>query len=249
MTVGFATLLHAVWRLWRGGARLGGRIAGAFVFLPSFAALLLCDPLPPLPAAPRDQAAMAAWLDAVTAWGQGNALFYVLADLAGIFGVAAIAVLLLDPDRPTVGGALRIAARRIVPFALVSAAVAVPVGLGMWLFVLPGLYVQARLIVALPALAHQPRLRTAAALRSSMATTRGYGWPITGALTALFLAQWLAVVPLYSSDEWLRAPGHENPVVLALVVALVAGIGTAFHVATLLLGVVVYRWRRASSGT
>lgn len=248
MIPSFGALLSAAWRTFRTERLLIVRIAAPLVFLPGYAALLLCDPVPPLPAAPRDQVMMQAWVEAITLWGQGNALWFVLADLIAIYGVAAIAVLLLDPDRPIVGAALRIAARRIVPFALVSLLIAVPVGLGLWLFVLPGLYAQARFVTAIPALARRPGLGVVDALRAALVTTRGLGWAITGALVALFLAQWLVVVPLLSADEWLRAPGHDNPLVLALVDAIVAGVGAAYHVATALVGVVVYRWR-VSKGT
>jgi hypothetical protein len=241
MTITFAGLLSVAWRLFRRDRALVVSLAAPFVFLPAFAALLLCDPLPPLPPAPRDEIMMRAWLAAVGQWGQANALFYVVADLIAVYGIAAIALLLLDPDRLTVGQALGQALARLWSFALVTLAVAVPVGLGMWLLVLPGLYVQARLIAALPALARHPALRAAPALRLSWRMTRGRDWAITGALVTLFLAQWVAVSPLLLADEALRAPGRGDPVLLALVDALLALVPAIYSVATVLVGVVVYR--------
>ncbi|KQT31697.1 hypothetical protein ASG29_07135 [Sphingomonas sp. Leaf412] len=246
MMVTPGTLLAAAWRLFRRDRAAMGAIAGLFVFLPAFAVLLLSDPIPPLPAAPRDQAAMQGWMDAVMAWGRGNAPGYVLADLVGLFGAAAIAILLLAPTQPTVAEALRLAARRIVPFALVSLLTAVPVGLGLWLFVLPGLYAQARLLLAIPLLAAEPAAGVGDALSGSLRRTRGLGLAITGALVALFLAQWIVAVPLMSADDWLRAPGNGNPLVLALVDAGIAAAGAAWRVAALLVGIVVYRARRGS---
>lgn len=241
MTITFAGLLSVAWRLFRRDRALVVSLAAPFVFLPAFAALLLCDPLPPLPPAPRDEIMMRAWLAAVGQWGQANALFYVVADLIAVYGIAAIALLLLDPDRLTVGQALGQALARLWSFALVTLAVAVPVGLGMWLLVLPGLYVQARLIAALPALARHPALRAAPALRLSWRMTRGRDWAITGALVTLFLAQWVAVSPLLLADEALRAPGRGDPALLALVDALLALVPAIYSVATVLVGVVVYR--------
>lgn len=248
MTIGFAGLLSVAWRLLRRDAALLLPIVGTFVFLPGFAALLLCDPVPPLPPSPRDEIVMEAWMQAVTIWGQGNGVWFLLAELVAAFGLAAIALLLLDPDRVTVGQALGQAMVRLVAFVMASVAIAVPVAMGLWLLVLPGLYLQARLIVAVPAMARHPALRPLAALRLSWKMTKGLDRALTGALVALFLAQWLAVSPLLLADEALRLPASANPLALALVDALIAGIGAAYALSTLLLGVVAYRVR-ASKGT
>jgi hypothetical protein len=49
-------------------------------------------------------------------------------------------------------------------------------------------------------------------------------------------------------EAWLRAPGHENPFVIALIAALLAAASAAYNLALLLLGIVTYR-RSPSSGT
>lgn len=247
MTITFASLLAAAWRVFRRSADTVTAVAGMLVFLPAFAAVLLCDPIPALPTT-RDEATMTAWIAAVSSWGQSYGLWFLAADIAGIYGVTAIALLLLAPDRPTTQQALHMAATRLWPFLLASLIVALPVGLGLWLFVLPGLYIQARLVATVPVLARRHDLGAWRAIRVSAAMTRGHGWAITGALVTLFLMQWIVVVPLMSADEWLRAPGHANPLLLALVDAGVAGVGAAYAVATLLVGAVFYRLR-VSSGT
>ena len=247
MTIGFAGLLSVVWRLFRRDATLLLPIAGTFVFLPAFAAALLCDPLPSLPAGPRSEVAMQAWLSNVALWSQDNGLWFLLAELIGTYGIAAIALFLLEPDRLTIGQALGQAIVRLVAFTIATAAMAVPIALGLWLLVLPGLYVQARLIVAVPAMARHPALKPLASLRLSWKMTKGMDRALTGALVALFLAQWLAVSPLLLADESLRS-GAGNPMALALVDALIAAIGSSYAVALLLLGVVAYRIR-ASKGT
>ncbi|KQN94265.1 hypothetical protein ASE95_05330 [Sphingomonas sp. Leaf231] len=247
MTIGFAGLLSVVWRLFRRDAALVLPIVGTFVFLPAFAALLLCDPVPPLPPAPRDEVVMEAWMNAVALWGQGNGIWFLLAEVIGTYGIAAIALFLLEPDRLTIGQSLGQAIVRLVAFTVATMAIAVPVALGLWMLVLPGLYLQARLIVAVPAMARHPALRPIAALRLSWKMTKGLDRALTGALVALFLGQWFAVSPLLLADETLRG-GATNPLALALVDALIAGVGTVYALATLLLGVVAYRVR-ASKGT
>jgi hypothetical protein len=240
MTLTFSRLLADAWSLFRRQADLILRIALPLVVLPGFAVQLLCDPLPPLPPAPRDQPMLEAWMVQVGTWGQTNAIWYLLADAVGVFGLATIAVLLLDPDRPVVAGAMRTAGSRLVPFILASLLIAVPVGVGMWLFVLPGLWVQGRLSAAIPLLARAPRQRVIAAIRTSWRATRGQGFALAGAVVSVFLLQWLAIVPLLSADEWLRAPGNDNPLVLSLVDGAIAFLGGAYHLSVLMIGMATY---------
>lgn len=248
MTIGFPRLLADAWWLFRRNADLIVRIAGPFVFLPALAVQLLCDPMPPLPAQPGNEAAMEQWLNAVSAWGQSNAIWYVLADLIGMAGLTTVALLLLAPGQLSVAESLAETARRLGRFVLLNLLIAVPVGLGLWMFVLPGLYLQARFIAALPAMAAEPRHSASRAMGRSWRLTATVAWPVLGAVVALFLAQWLAVSPLFPLDSWLRQPGHDNPFLIALVTVLLTAAGTIYNVALLLVGVAVYR-RFASKGT
>ena len=248
MTLTFSRLLADAWSLFRRQADLILRIALPLVVFPAFAVQLLCDPLPAIPAQPGDEAAMAAWIALVSAWGEDNALWYLLADLVGMVGLAAIALLLLAPGKPRVGEALYGAVRRIGRFVIANLLVAIPVGLGLWIFVLPGLYFQARLIAVLPVLAAEPERSAARAVARSWQLTTGVTWAILGAVVTLFLLQWMVVSPLFPLDSWLRTPGHDNPFVIALVAALLAMAGAGYNLALLLLGVASYR-RFARSGT
>lgn len=248
MTPPFTRLLADGWQVFRRHADLIVRIAGAFVFLPALAVQLLCDPMPPLPAEPGNEAAMEQWINAVSVWGSGNALWYVLADIVGMIGLAAIALLLLAPDRYLVGESIQVALRRIVRFMLLNLLVAIPVGLGLWMLVLPGLYLQARLIAALPAMAAEPKHSAVRAIARSWRLTAPAAWALLGAAVFLFLAQWVAVSPLFSFDSWLRQPGHDNPFLIALVTMLLTAAGAIYNVALLMLGIVAYR-RFGNSGT
>ncbi|SEL29222.1 hypothetical protein SAMN05216382_1730 [Sphingomonas palmae] len=240
MTLTFSRLLADAWSLFRRQADLILRIALPLVVFPAFAVQLLCDPLPPLPPPPRDQPMLEAWIAQVGVWGQTNAIWYLLADAVSVFGLAAIAILLLDPDRPVVAGALRTAGTRLVAFILASLLIAVPVGMSMWLFVLPGLWVQGRLSAVIPLLARAPGQRVVPAIRTSWRATRGAGFALAGAVVSVFLLQWLAIVPLLSADEWLRAPGNDNPLVLSVVDGGIALLGGAYHLSVLMIGVAAY---------
>ena len=239
MNPNFVRLLADAWGIFRREADLIVRLAGPLVFLPALAVQLLCDPFPAMPASLQDSAAVEVWADQVSAWGNANALAYVLADLAGMIGLAAIALVLIAPERPSVGEALAIALRRMGRFVLANLLVAIPIGLGI-LLILPGLYFQARFAAVVPVLAAEPGQSAARAIGRSWQLTARTSWAILGAVVALFLVQWFLVSPLVPFSGWLGQPGHDNPFLIALVAALLAALAAAYNVAVLLLGVVAY---------
>lgn len=248
MTSTINGLLGAAWALFRRESDLIVRVAGLFLFLPAFAVALLTDPFPAFPPPPRDEIMLEAWVEAVNVWGGDNLVWHVLANGFGVLGLSVLALLLLAPERPDVGTALRMAVRLFPRFALAAILIAFPIGLGVLLLILPGLYAQARLIATVPALAAEQPLAAARGIGRSIRVTRAASLAILGAVAAVFLAQLLASNLLLPIDAWLRAPGHENPFVLALVDALLTGIASSYHVGVLLVGVVVYR-RFAKTGT
>ena len=223
--------------LWARERALIVALGAPFLFLPALAVQLLTAPPPMLPAE-RTQASLERWLDALGGWGQANAGWYLLADGVAVLGAAALTILLADPARPTVGEALGRAGRLWPRFLLASVLAAIPVGLGMWL-ILPGLFLQARFVVATTVLAVEP-VSASGALGRSWRLTRVAGG-VFGAVAALFALQWIALTPLVPLDDWLRQPTHLNPVVLALVDGGMAAVGALYQVALVLLGVVAYR--------
>lgn len=241
MTITLGRLIGDAFAILRRDADLILRVAGMLLFLPAFALQLLVPGPPGLPAA-REEAAIEAWLQNVGIWAQDNAFWYVLVDVVGLIGVATILVLLVDPQRPDVRGAMGRSLRLLPRWALASVLAAIPVGLGLWLFVLPGLYFQARLIAAGPVLfAEQPMSASGALSRSWRITARGAFALFSAALT-LLLASWVVTSPLYTLDTWLRMPAHANPIATALVAAMIAAAQTAYDVALALVAVVA--WKR-----
>lgn len=172
-------------------------------------------------------------------WGQANVGWYLLADALAVFGTAALTVLLIDPRRPTVGQALARATQLWPRFILASVLVAIPVNLGMWL-ILPGLYFQARFLLAAPVLALEPRSAIGALGRSWRLTGRA-SWAVFASLVAVFALWWMVLIPLAPLDGWLRSPGHLNPVLLALVDGALSAVTALYQAAALVLGVVAYR--------
>jgi len=233
-----ASLLGDIRRLFSAERTLILALAGPFLFLPAYALQLLAPRLPPFPTE-RTEEALSAWADRLVAWGGDNAGWYLAADAVGVLGLGALAVLLADAARPTVGEALARAAALWPRMVLASVLAAVPVNLGLWLIV-PGLFFQARLAATLPALAVEGRSATGAIVRSWRVTGRA-SWAAFAAAAALFAFWWLLLMPVAPVDAWLRTPGHGNPVVLAVVDAAMAALAALYRVGVLLLGVVAYR--------
>lgn len=234
-----ATLLADARALWSRERALIVAVGAPFLFLPDLALRLLTPPPPGLPAE-RTEATIAVWWDALTTWAQVNCGWYFLAGALAVFGAAALTVLLTDRARPTVAEALARAARLWPRFLIASVLAAVPVGLGMWLIV-PGVYLQGRFAAAAAALAGEQPLSAAGALARSWRITGRANAAVFGSVALLFALEWLASGPIMPLEVWLRAPGHLNPFVLALLDALLAAITACYQAAIVLLGVVAYR--------
>lgn len=246
MTLTLRTLIGAAWALARRERELVLAIAGLLVFLPALAVQLFVPAPPPLPDT-GDAAAMQTWFDAIGVWGQPNAWWHIASRSVALVGLAAIVALCVDRDRPDTRGAITLSLALFLRIALAMVLVAIPVGFGMWLLLLPGLYVQARLIAVLPVLIAERPTAAVAALARSMRLTRTSQFGLFGATTTLFLAQLLAITPLLSLDRWLRMPGHDNAAVTLAVDALLAIVTSGYQVAMVLVGIVAYRRLAAAS--
>ena len=100
---------------------------------------------------------------------------------------------------------------------LLSGLVALVVGAGLFLLVLPGLYLLGRLLPAAPALAAERPLPAIAAFARGMRLSRGAGLPLLAVVAATLGLAWIAGEPLLVLEGWLRArPGGENAGAFAL---------------------------------
>jgi hypothetical protein len=240
VTITVARLVADGWALLRRERRVLVGAGAPFLFLPPFAVQLLADGPPvPMKATPE-------WMARAGDWAAANLHWYLLADVVVIFGTAVLALLLAARGRPTVGAALREALRMLPRFVLAALVVAVPVGLGLYLFILPGLYLQARLALV-PLLVAAGERSAIGAAQESWRRTSAVQLPLWGAVVALFSVQWLAAAMLVPVDTFLRAPGHANPLVLALVDGGIAAVLSGYRLGLLLLGAAA--WVRLNRGT
>ncbi len=228
MTLTAGRLLRAAWDRFRREHRLLVAVAAPFLFLPSLVVQLLADPVP-LPFEATQQ-----WQDKAAAWAEANLHWYLLAELVGIYGMAVLALLIAHPQRPTTAQALARGLTMLPRFLLAALLVQLPIGLGLYLLILPGLYMQARLLMVPLLIASEPVSAVAAAGWSWRLTGRE-AWPLAGAVIGLFAIQWLGAMLLLPADQWLREPAHANPFVLALVDATYAALTGGYKLGLLLL--------------
>ncbi|WP_375286716.1 hypothetical protein [Sphingomonas sp.] len=240
MSVTVSRLLAAAWSLFRRERSLLIAAGAPFLFLPPFAVQLLIDG-PPLPFAATQE-----WMDKAAVWAGANVGWYLLADVIVLYGMGVLALLLVAPERPNVAQALTRALRLLPRFVLAGMLAALAVGAGMYLLILPGLYLQARLVLVPLLIAAEP-LSATRAIGESWRRTAPLAWPMFGAVVALFALQWLGAAMLVPLDSWLRQPSHANPFVLALVDGGLAAVLSGYRIGLLVLAAIV--WRGLSRGT
>jgi len=246
MTLDPRRALIDAWALFRRERGLLLPIAGLFLFLPQLAQLLLLPEVPELPA-DRTPEALAAWFQgSYTAWATITGPWILLGYLLVLFGSAAMLALFLDEGRLDVAGALRRALGLAPRYLLASILIGIPVGIGSWLLVLPGIYLLGRLMLTGPAVMASPSLGAVRAAATSWRLTRGAQMATTALAALAMLAAMLVPLPFLSMGSAMRASEGVNPVALAVLEVGAAAAITASVMALLLVEVAV--WRQLSRG-
>ncbi|MFN3434937.1 MAG: hypothetical protein ACK4ZY_11125 [Sphingomonas sp.] len=252
MRITLAALLSDAWTLFRREADLLLRIAGFFFFVPTYALLLLVGPLPMPDAAISDtQARAQAWMTQLDAWVGDYGFGSVAAYAITYFGLALVFCLFLDPVRPTVGEALGTAARRFPRFILAMVVVSIPAGAGMYLLLLPGLWLMSRFMLAGPILFARapdaPPIGAIAAVGRSWRATRRAQLSLLGAIVTVYLAAILAGQPFMLFARWLGGENGGNPLGVAIADALAAAVAMLTQLAGGLIAIAAYRRLSAPS--
>ncbi|MDR6147569.1 hypothetical protein QE363_003362 [Sphingomonas sp. SORGH_AS870] len=241
MTFDMMAALRDAWGLFRRNADLTLRLAAPFLFLPTLALGLLV-PAPPLPEEDAaDGAARAmAWVDSVGNWAGQYGGWYFATYAIGLIGTAALLALHLGGGRLTVGQALNVSLRIAPRFLLAMILVALPVGAGMLLYILPGLYVAGRLLLVGPILLAERRMPALAALARSFALTRGVGLPMAALASCTYLGGMILGQPFILLIDTVQGSGG-NPVAIALLQTGAAAVALASGVAQALIALAAYR--------
>ncbi|MFT3967200.1 MAG: glycerophosphoryl diester phosphodiesterase membrane domain-containing protein [Sphingobium sp.] len=162
-------------------------IAGMFILLPGILSAWILPDRPP----PSDKATLADMLNAnsdymAAHWPviSGNALLVA-------FGSLTLLALLIHPARPTVANAMRIGLAALPFYMLASLLQTMVVMGGLFLFILPGIYLVARFLCIAPVAVVEGRHGPVAIAARSFQLTRGNGWRI---LLLLVVILFVAVI-------------------------------------------------------
>ncbi|MET4895582.1 hypothetical protein RN629_00240 [Sphingomonadaceae bacterium jetA1] len=248
MQIDIAATLADAWAMFRRDRDLLIRIAGPFLFWPALALGLLVPP-PPMPdeAAAEATARAMMWIDAVGAWAGHYGAWYFASYVVGMIGTATMLSFELGGGAPTVGQALRRALAMAPRFLLAMILVALPVGAGMLLYILPGVYIAGRLLVVGPVLFAERRMPALAAIGRSVILTRGTGLAMAGLAACTYLGGIVATQPFLALLDLVQGGGPGKLVVVALLQIGAAAVTMAAGVAQALIAVAAYR-RLASRG-
>lgn len=246
MRITLAALLSDAWALFRREADLLLRVAGLFLFVPTYALLLLVGPLPfPDPDIADTQARAQAWMDKLDVWVGDYGLGSIGAYAITYFGTALLYCLLLSRDRPTVGEALKRTAVMFPRYLLAMVVVSIPSGAGMYLLLLPGLWLMSRFMLAGPILFAETPVGAMAAVGRSWRLTRKAQFPLLGAIVTVYLGAMLAGQPFMLVARWLGGTAAEgggaNPLAVAIVHAFAASVAMLAQIAGALVAVAAYR--------
>jgi hypothetical protein len=164
--------LSACWNdvmhLFRANRELLLSVAGVFILLPSLAfALFVPQPVTP------EGGDLNAMFQTMQGFYSDNVLWIVLVGIANGFATVAMLVLMLDRGQPSVGEALRRALGVLLPYYAMGILSSIAVFAGSLGFVLPGVYIFIKLLVAGPVMIGERQHNITAALRRSWALTKG----------------------------------------------------------------------------
>ena len=155
-------------------------IAGFFIMLPS----LLLNTLRPFdPSGARD-----AFIQEMMRWTEANFAWIVAAAVLAALGRLAILILLLGPERPTVGEALSAGGRLLLLFVVMDLLVGFMWLGGLLLFVIPLFYVIGRTFLAEVAFVAERVHGPVAAIAAGFAASRGNGWRIFLMVAIIYVA-------------------------------------------------------------
>jgi hypothetical protein len=180
-------------------------LAGFFIMLPA----LLLGVLRPFEPSGSSESMVRELL----VWTNQNFLWVVLVAAMAALGRLAILILLLSPERPTVGEALAAGGRLLLIFLVMDLLIGFMLLGGSFLFLLPAFYIFGRIFLAETAFVAIRARGPLAGISASFEATRGNGWRIFLVSALIYIGGFILTAALGS--------------VLGAVGALLGGTGLA----------------------
>ena len=260
MTLDLAAVAREAAARWRQDREILAPLSGLTMFLPQWATLMLVPALPALPANP-DPAAVQRWAEAAQRWFGSYGLLIFGAFVVAQLGQLAVVALYVgdgagEGGRPTVGGALARAGRRLVRFLLAGIVVSMPSATVALLAASAPVLLVAVVPVLVYVLGPDGAARRGAGraarrggrirARSGRSCSAGAGraaqdcrWrSLSG---GLLIVMSVAIQVVQGTIEALAHAGIGNPVVTAALDAGAAGVAWAAMLALAMMQAVLYR--------
>ncbi len=217
-------------------------LLGVFVFLPVFAQMLFLDP-------PKMMTPDWNGVQSMMDYYRANALPLILVRVAQLMGGGAMLYVLLQKEGHSVGQAIAAGARMLPSLFVLSFLVSFAITTGFFAFIVPGLYLFARLVVAEPAMMAEGHFNPINAIARSFDMTKGFGWRILGLCILVLALTWIvlqvAIIVLGIFGAVLLPKGAVH-----LLTAVVTGIsGSVFVILMTLLPAAIYRHFNASASS
>ena len=209
-------------------------IAGAFLFLPNFAQLLLAPP-------PEVRSFDWNGVRQMEQYFSRNGLTLILCNLPVWLGSAGILALLLDPRRLTVGEAL-LSGMRLLPGVIVlNWLTQFLILVGLLLLVVPGVYLIGRLMLAAPTQMAERIGNPLTAIQRSFAVSARNGWRITGIVLLIAVVAMIAAATINLVVGVVLSLVLPKAAIAIAFAILKTVIGATTALLLLLLGAALYR--------
>jgi hypothetical protein len=214
-----------------------GAVAGMFLLLPAVIAEQMVTRPKPLGENPDNGAVLAQFAQ----YAELNWPILLAYAVASSFGVLTMHALLLRSEQLTVRESLQAALPILPPYMVASFLQGLGIMSGMFLFMIPGLYLIGRLALIAPIAAAEQRSNPITILQRSAALTHGNGWRVFGVLAIIFVMTFVLGVVITSVvgvAAELVLPGELADLIISLISSLIE---TARGVLVVLVCAALYR--------
>ncbi|OQW79679.1 MAG: hypothetical protein BVN32_02485 [Proteobacteria bacterium ST_bin14] len=216
-------------------------VAAQFIFLPTLALLLLVPIAPPWPESGATEPEIQAAANLLAAWIVDNGFMFMAAGLLSLYGSLSITAFLIDPDSDDLRGALGRALGLMPRYVLAALLILLPASLGLFVLIVPGLYIMGRTMLIGPLLIVDRPITATAAIMRSIKLTRGNGLMLAGLTGIDLIAGQFLPGPFQQLDVAMRAARAANPITITIVDSAAAALAAAVALATILVRIAVYR--------
>ncbi len=237
------------WGLFRRNSDVMVAVVGMFIFLPTLALLLFVPAPPPWPDSAASDPQIRADAQIYANWIVDNARWFIGASVMTLYGSLVLCTVVLDSGSADLRAALQRALFLLPRYGLAALLVLVPTSLGIFVLVLPGLYIIGRTMLIAPALVAERPLTATAAIMRSIALTQGNGLALAALSGLGLLAGQVLPAPFEELDRVMRLAHAANPLVVTIVDSAAAAMASAVALATILLRIAIYRQLAAAAAT